>query len=68
MLLDMALVITLLLCVSVILLGAIAAKPVGWVVVALGVLALLLALLGGFDVRVGGGRSSVASPAGSVPV
>ncbi len=35
-----------LLCVAVILVGAIEAKPVGWVVLALGTLALLFEVLG----------------------
>jgi len=37
----------------VILLGAIASKPIGWVVVVLSVIALLLLVLGGFGVHVG---------------
>lgn len=43
----MALVIVLLLVVCVILLGAAVGKPLGWVAIGLGVLALLLQLLGG---------------------
>jgi hypothetical protein len=42
----MALIITILICVAVILLGAIASKPVGWIAVAFGLLAMLFAILG----------------------
>lgn len=51
----MTLVITILLCVAIILLGAVSPKPVGWVALGFGVLAFLLAVLGGLSVRVGGG-------------
>lgn len=47
----MTLVVALLLAISVIVLGATAPKPTGWVVVALAVLALLLALFGAFPIR-----------------
>lgn len=47
------LVVILLLIIAVILLGALAGKPIGWVVVALGVIALLLLVLGGFNVHIG---------------
>lgn len=49
----MSLVVTILLCVALILVGAIEAKPVGWVVLALATIALLLAVMGGFNVSVG---------------
>lgn len=39
-------VVTILLCIAIILLAALAPKPVGWVALALAVLALLFALLG----------------------
>lgn len=42
----MSLVVVILICVSLILLGAVSAKPVGWVVVVLGAIALLAAVLG----------------------
>lgn len=41
------LAVVILLCVAIILNGAVSAKPIGWVVVGLGVLAFLLELLGG---------------------
>lgn len=43
----MALLDILLICICLILLGAVASKPVGWVVVGLSVILLLLSLLGG---------------------
>lgn len=49
----MPLVITILLCVALILLGAIAPKPIGWVALAFAVLAFLLAVLGGVGMHVG---------------
>jgi hypothetical protein len=49
----MTLVVTLLILVSLILLGAVTGKPIGWIVIGLSVLALLLVLLGGFNVSVG---------------
>lgn len=54
---TMTFVVLLLVILAVILLGAIAGKPVGWVVVALGVIALLLLVLGGFSVHVGRGAA-----------
>lgn len=47
------LIVLLLVLISLILLGAIASKPIGWVVVVLSVIALLLLVLGGFGVHVG---------------
>jgi hypothetical protein len=47
------LVVIILLCVAVILLGAIAPKPIGWVAIGFAVLAFLLAVLGGFSIHVG---------------
>jgi hypothetical protein len=49
----MSLAITLIILVCLILLGAITPKPIGWVVVALAVLALLLVVLGGVTLSVG---------------
>ncbi len=43
----------ILVCVCLIVLGAVAGKPVGWAVVGLAVLALLLAVLGGAGVHIG---------------
>lgn len=39
-------VVIILLCVALVLVGAVEAKPVGWVVLALGVIALLLEVVG----------------------
>lgn len=44
----MALVVEVLICVSLILCGAVLPKPPGWVVLTLATLALLFAVLGGF--------------------
>lgn len=44
-------VATILVCVGLILAGAVEAKPVGWVVLALGVVALLYVVLGPHIVR-----------------
>lgn len=49
----MSLVVTLLILICLVLLGALAPKPIGWVVVALSVLALLLVVLGGLNVSIG---------------
>ena len=49
----MSLVVTIIFAVCLILLGALAPKPLGWVVVVLATLALLLAVLGGFSIHVG---------------
>ncbi len=46
-------VVDILLCIAVILIGAMMDKPPRWVVVGLGFIALLLAVLGGFSVHVG---------------
>jgi len=43
----------ILICVAIILCGAIHAKPVGWVIVVLGVIALLLVVLGGYPLFAG---------------
>lgn len=45
------LLFVIIVCVCLILLGAVAGKPIGWVVVGLGVLALLLQLLWGHGLR-----------------
>jgi hypothetical protein len=47
-----AMVVTILICVSLILTGAILGKPAGWVVLALAVLALLLTV-GGAHLHIG---------------
>lgn len=50
----MTLVVAILLSICCIILGAMSApKPVGWAVVALAVIALLLAALGGMSISVG---------------
>jgi hypothetical protein len=49
----MSLVVVILLCVALILVGATTGKPVGWIVLALAVIALLLAVLGGINISVG---------------
>ena len=43
----------ILLAVCLIVLGATAPKPVGWAVLTLALIALLLVVLGGLDVRIG---------------
>lgn len=45
------LVANILMCVGLILAGAVESKPVGWVVLALGVVALLLLVLGPHIIR-----------------
>jgi hypothetical protein len=58
----MSLVVLILLVVSIILLGAAAGKPLGWVAIGLGVLALLLALFNGWPgARSGSGSTDVAA-------
>jgi hypothetical protein len=47
----LGLVIVVLIVVALILLGAVAPKPIGWVVVGCGVLILLLQLFGGGNLR-----------------
>jgi hypothetical protein len=46
-------IVAILLAVALILVGAVEAKPIGWVVIVLAVLALLLAVLGGFNIPIG---------------
>ncbi len=49
----MSLAAFIFICIALILLGALASKPIGWVVVVLSVIALLLVLLGGVNVSIG---------------
>ena len=49
----MNLVIAILICIGLILSGALHGKPVGYIIIALAFIALLLATLGGFGVHVG---------------
>lgn len=46
----MPLIVEILICVAIILTGAFVGKPPGWVILALGVIALLFAVLGGFPI------------------
>ncbi len=46
-------VVTILLCVCMIVVGAVLGKPTGWVVLALAVLALLLTVVGGARLHLG---------------
>lgn len=46
-------IVSILLCVALIVAGAAIGKPTGWVVLALAVLALLLAVTGGAHFRIG---------------
>lgn len=50
---SMTVIVIVLLCVAVMLLGGVVGKPVGWVACGLALIALLLAVLGGFSVHVG---------------
>ncbi len=49
----MTLAIVVLMCCAIIILAALGPKPVSWAALALAVIALLLAVMGGFSVHVG---------------
>jgi hypothetical protein len=49
----MTLMVLILICIALILVGAVSGKPIGWVILTLATIALLLAVLGGASIHIG---------------